>query len=966
MRQQASYLNFNFFTVWRIDEGVDYPRFRDLGAHAAPAAVALDDLEGAGTAEAPYRITTADELHAMRLDRAAHYQLANDIDLSASAAWDAGRGWQPVGLSTAGQRFTGTLDGAGFTIRKLTINRPSTAYQGLFGYLSGATVRNLRLESANVRGSTYSGALAGFAHASLVENVQATGDVTGGDVTGGLIGQQSGGSLNFVSFSGSVQGGNSTGGLVGHTTDGAAIRYAFTLGSVTGASYVGGLVGNHSSSGSYPEIADSYSRASVSGSGSIGGLIGYMLYSRVYRSYSSGAVSGTSSVGGFLGTATTATTVSACYWDTGTSGQSTSAGGGGRTTAQMKQQATFLTWNFTTVWNIEENLSYPFQRETAPEIALSPADRYHHNGASSGNVVAVTSNVAWTAQAGDDWITVTAGATGRDHGLITYSVEANPLPAARSGTITVSDATGTTRTFTVRQSADLSLAPTWAHHDAPASTGHVIAVFGNLEWTATPGAPWIVVTDGATGAGTGTVTYRVAENLSLGPRSATIAISGGGIDLVFTVTQSGAAPYLAIAPEWREFRAAGATTQTISIAANSAWTATTGDPWITITGGSSGTGNGVLTYNVAAAQSQASRMGSITLTNGTQTTSHRVGQTGETTVEIDVRPAQPEHGSATGAGWYHNGQVVTVVARPAAGREFLYWTEAGEPVAWEAVFTFTATADRDLMAHFHPAFDPGELSPSELEFTRGGDVLWFLQEEVVRPGQSVAARSGYGGDDSVSWIETTVTGPGTLSYWHKVSSEAGSDFLITRLNTETIGQLSGEVDWERVEIKIPDGIHTIRWEYAKDDGGRDGMDAAFLSEIIFDPTGPGGFENWPVLDELPADRRGPLDRNGPLDLPNILAYAMGLNPLHAIPGDMPHIASVTPTEGHATFRYRRSKNAPEIKLAPQVSNNLVDWQAPEIIDTMIIQDEDDWERVEIRCVAMPGGRMLFRLRVDAD
>jgi hypothetical protein len=47
----------------------------------------------------------------------------------------------------------------------------------------------------------------------------------------------------------------------------------------------------------------------------------------------------------------------------------------------MKQQATFPTWNFTTIWDIEEDESYPFHRETAPDIALSPADRHHRNGA---------------------------------------------------------------------------------------------------------------------------------------------------------------------------------------------------------------------------------------------------------------------------------------------------------------------------------------------------------------------------------------------------------------------------------------------------------------------------------------------------------------------------------------------------------------------------------------------------------
>jgi hypothetical protein len=51
--------------------------------------------------------------------------------------------------------------------------------------------------------------------------------------------------------------------------------------------------------------------------------------------------------------------VGTSYWDTQTSGQATSAGGTGKTTAQMKKQATFVGWDFTSVWRISENLSYP-------------------------------------------------------------------------------------------------------------------------------------------------------------------------------------------------------------------------------------------------------------------------------------------------------------------------------------------------------------------------------------------------------------------------------------------------------------------------------------------------------------------------------------------------------------------------------------------------------------------------------
>lgn len=80
-------------------------------------------------------------------------------------------------------------------------------------------------------------------------------------------------------------------------------------------------------------------------------------------SYATGAVSGNSKVGGLVGGENFFDgTVNNSFWDTQTSGQPTSSGGSGKTTAQMKQQATFTGWNFVNTWGIFENHTYPLLR----------------------------------------------------------------------------------------------------------------------------------------------------------------------------------------------------------------------------------------------------------------------------------------------------------------------------------------------------------------------------------------------------------------------------------------------------------------------------------------------------------------------------------------------------------------------------------------------------------------------------
>lgn len=83
------------------------------------------------------------------------------------------------------------------------------------------------------------------------------------------------------------------------------------------------------------------------------------------RCTAGGDISGTgNNVGGLVGQ-NDGGAVTGSYWDMDTSGQSTSDGGTGRTTAQMKQQATFSGWDFTTIWGIFESKTYPLLRSLA-------------------------------------------------------------------------------------------------------------------------------------------------------------------------------------------------------------------------------------------------------------------------------------------------------------------------------------------------------------------------------------------------------------------------------------------------------------------------------------------------------------------------------------------------------------------------------------------------------------------------
>jgi hypothetical protein len=170
-------------------------------------------------------------------------------------------------------------------------------------------------------------------------------------------------------FSGSVSGNASVGGLLGENQ--CSVSNSYSAGSVSGLEYVGGLVGRNSG-----PVSNSYSSSDITGDSYVGGLAGengspyYYLFGTVSNSYSTGSVTGTFYVGGLVGANSCNVTTS--FWDTETSGQSTSDGGTGKNTTEMKDVTTFsgAGWNIAAVglngtdpayiWNIVNNVTYPF------------------------------------------------------------------------------------------------------------------------------------------------------------------------------------------------------------------------------------------------------------------------------------------------------------------------------------------------------------------------------------------------------------------------------------------------------------------------------------------------------------------------------------------------------------------------------------------------------------------------------
>ena len=138
-------------------------------------------------------------------------------------------------------------------------------------------------------------------------------------------------------------------------------------------------------------------------------------------------------------------------------------------------------------------------------------------------------------------------------------------------------------------------------------------------WTAASSASWIHITAGSSGNGNGIVQYTVDANTSTSARTASITIAGH----TYSVTQTGATASctFAITPTTASFPLAGGNgIVTVTAPTGCAWGAVTGESWITLTGGASGSGDGTVTYSVAPyTDKPKNRKGTVIIAGATLT-----------------------------------------------------------------------------------------------------------------------------------------------------------------------------------------------------------------------------------------------------------------------------------------------------------------------------------------------------------
>jgi len=479
------------------------------------------------------------------------------------------------------------------------------------------------------------------------------------------------------------------------------------------------------------------------------------------------------------------------------------------------------------------------------------------------NVIIEDSSCAdWNVASNVPWITIVDPSTGfaSNSSQVKFSITENTSSNSRSGVIKVNDVS-----FNVTQQGKT---PCTITASVPSTSSTIFQSSGGggminvtatsgCSWTATVSGntSWITILSGASGTGNGTIIYTVSPNTGTAKRIGTITVTNS---IPIIITQYGASITTCnyeISPASKTFPYTASSGHIFTITTNDqscTWKVVPTENWVTVTSGGSGTGNGAGNYSITLNNSNSTRTAEIKILGTTKSLvliqegkpvpptcsillnpSSYISeyQGGESSFTVSTNLSDCQWTASSNENWIFitsgskgtgNGKVTFKI-----DQNLSKVSRSGKITINGAEFQITQKGFTGDSTNLGKAIDNTKLS-----WQTGGTLPFWVDTKEFYYGDS-SAKSGPLSHSQSSWVQTIITGPGTLSFFWKVSSEIGFDTFKFTVNGVRYGEISGNIDWREFTMDIPEGTYTLRWTYSKDSTGSSGEDAGWLDKVEY-------------------------------------------------------------------------------------------------------------------------------------
>lgn len=304
------------------------------------------------------------------------------------------------------------------------------------------------------------------------------------------------------------------------------------------------------------------------------------------------------------------------------------------------------------------------------------------------------------------------------------------------------------------------------------------------------------------------------------------------------------------------------------------------------------------------------------------------------------------------------GPILTI---PALYGTTKYWVKVGNGVGFESSIAGTVTV-----------FPPNSAIANALNSGDGvsyftwGSMPWIVQAVTTHDGVS-AMQSGAISHAQTSVVEAVVGGYGTLSFWWKVSSELGFDFLRFSIDGVEQGSLSGEIGWQHATFNLPGaGVHKLKWVYVKDESKTSGSDRGWLDQVSWQaasaattyPTWVAGYNLSGANALVSANPAGD-------GISNLVKYALRLDPtLPALaPTDGTHagLPLMERAGGSMRFTFIKDTGKTDVSYTVEACGDLATWQP---VTAGVVETPLPGTLVRVEVAIPVAGRRFCRLRVE--